>query len=835
LQRGGDINALGINFQDPSRSRALAAASRDGGVVITTALDATVRVWSTAGCLPQASAASSPRLRGGLTSTTLLEFQSNTWSSSTVRGFGEAAAFSPDRSKVLLCRGDDYGRLTDQASGQPVGPPLRGDLSFPTFAPVGSRIATAAYSYRTAQVPRVRLWDGDSGKPVVGPLLSPKYVYGQPLFSPDGRTLAVPCVGMTLLLDSRGRLRHHLVEPNVHYCAVFSPDSRRLAVGTSAWDHPQGPGIRLWDTTTGQPLGPFCSSPPDSYHRLHFRDAGRTLLVVALATTGALTHYRARLGWHDGTTGKSLRTPVSLGEVGPTAFSADGDRLAVSYVTREVQQWNCETGRRVGSTMTQPDTMRALCYSPDRRFLAIATHDQAIRLWDAATCEPVGPPLLHRAPVLALAFTPDGTRLVSVTSTGFPHTWPVPRPVADDLERAEQWLAVASGQVPAGDRQALLDARAWNERRAAFERRWPEADPALYRPPTQDERDEALARDAEETGDGRAEAACLERLLARRPGDWFLQARLAANRSRAGDLAGAAAAGTAAEKAAGAAHRVDLANWYRHRAVVSGLLGAWPLALWYQDRAEALGPAEGDFYLERARTHVRLGNAAGAQADLEKAAARAPDAAGVLAVIEEGAALGAWPAVARLHERLPLSAPGAYRHALACLKAGQPAAYRKVVARLLARLPRDPHPIEANLAAMACALGPDAVRDWKRPLALIEQALRRRPVQGKNDGGIRGAFLNTLGAVLYRAGRWQDAIDRLREALALAGKEGTFQDWVFLAMAHHRLGQHADARAMLERARSARADERPLDVWEIAERDLLLAEALALVAPAKGP
>src|SRR5262249_1497904 len=156
--------------------------------------------------LPQASAASSPRPRRGVTSTTLPEFQSNTWSSSTGRGYGDAAAFSPDRSKVLLCRGDDYGRLTDLATGRPVGPPLRGDLSFPAFARVGSRIVTAAYSYRTAQLPHVRLWDGDSGKPVVRPLLLPKYVYGQPLFSPDGRTLAVPCVGMTLLLDSRGRL-----------------------------------------------------------------------------------------------------------------------------------------------------------------------------------------------------------------------------------------------------------------------------------------------------------------------------------------------------------------------------------------------------------------------------------------------------------------------------------------------------------------------------------------------------------------------------------------------------------------------------------------------------
>ena len=80
---------------------------------------------------------------------------------------------------------------------------------------------------------------------------------------------------------------------------------------------------------------------------------------------------------------------------------------------------------------------------------------------------------------------------------------------------------------------------------------------------------------------------------------------------------------------------------------------------------------------------------------------------------------------------------------------------------------------------------------------------------GRSDMKIRYYFLDgethpVNGRVLYRAGHWQDAIDRLRQGIEANRKRGTFHDWVFLAMAHHRLGQHAEAGGMLERARKAR-------------------------------
>jgi len=64
-----------------------------------------------------------------------------------------------------------------------------------------------------------------------------------------------------------------------------------------------------------------------------------------------------------------------------------------------------------------------------------------------------------------------------------------------------------------------------------------------------------------------------------------------------------------------------------------------------------------------------------------------------------------------------------------------------------------------------------------------------------------GMYLNTLGIALYRMGRYQDAIDTLLHADKI--NRGFPADLAFLAMAQHRLGQKAHARATLARLRQA--------------------------------
>lgn len=91
--------------------------------------------------------------------------------------------------------------------------------------------------------------------------------------------------------------------------------------------------------------------------------------------------------------------------------------------------------------------------------------------------------------------------------------------------------------------------------------------------------------------------------------------------------------------------------------------------------------------------------------------------------------------------------------------------------------------------ARVCVRFPNAVADPKLTVQLAERALSAK----SNDP----QYLGTLGAALYRAGQLDAAIQRLNAAV----KSGaTGREWLFLAMAHHRLGHAFEARMWLDRA-----------------------------------
>ncbi len=61
----------------------------------------------------------------------------------------------------------------------------------------------------------------------------------------------------------------------------------------------------------------------------------------------------------------------------------------------------------------------------------------------------------------------------------------------------------------------------------------------------------------------------------------------------------------------------------------------------------------------------------------------------------------------------------------------------------------------------------------------------------------------TLGALLYRGGQLQEAVDQLTEAVRVH-EDGDGWNCLFLAMAHHRLKHGAEARHWLAQATAAR-------------------------------
>jgi serine/threonine protein kinase/Flp pilus assembly protein TadD len=168
------------------------------------------------------------------------------------------------------------------------------------------------------------------------------------------------------------------------------------------------------------------------------------------------------------------------------------------------------------------------------------------------------------------------------------------------------------------------------------------------------------------------------------------------------------------------------------------------------------------------------------------------------------AALGRWDkAAADLEKCVELNGQEATEHcfhALARLGAGDLPGYRRACARMLGRFGGTENPETAHWVAWALCLAPDAGRQWAQPIKLAERALQGQP---KNDYSL------TLGAALYRAGRFPEALNRLEPiGLALeqdAARPGPYSPayaWFFLAMAHRRLGHDAEARRWLDKART---------------------------------
>ena len=162
--------------------------------------------------------------------------------------------------------------------------------------------------------------------------------------------------------------------------------------------------------------------------------------------------------------------------------------------------------------------------------------------------------------------------------------------------------------------------------------------------------------------------------------------------------------------------------------------------------------------------------------------------------------------------------------AVLCLEAGDRGSYRRLCAAVRDSLPRDSVD-NTNWATWTCVLGPGGLDDYEPVLRAAEKAFGPKPDSDQ---------LNTLGAILYRAGRFEDAAKRLDEAVAVRDKATPKNDLrlasdrFLLAMAHARLGHAGEARELLGQAVAnlGRVKDGPPDRREV---ELLRREAEEVV------
>jgi serine/threonine-protein kinase len=132
-----------------------------------------------------------------------------------------------------------------------------------------------------------------------------------------------------------------------------------------------------------------------------------------------------------------------------------------------------------------------------------------------------------------------------------------------------------------------------------------------------------------------------------------------------------------------------------------------------------------------------------------------------------------------------------FEYAASQLLGKDPAGYRQTCARMLALC--QGKKMYPYLVARACTLAPNSTDHPERPGQLSLGELQRNP----------DAFwsLTEQGALSFRVGRFQQAIPLLERSLVADGRPGrAVLNWLWLALAHQKLGNADEARRWLARA-----------------------------------
>ncbi len=257
------------------------------------------------------------------------------------------------------------------------------------------------------------------------------------------------------------------------------------------------------------------------------------------------------------------------------------------------------------------------------------------------------------------------------------------------------------------------------------------------------------------------------------------------------------------------------------------IAGQWETLFWYAARAEAEHPDDRDIELARARAYLQRGEPARCLAAATRAAELGAEPDFLFRIARDWALRGRWldaASVGRLAIRPGICVATWSPLAVIFLEARHRDDYRRFCARILADEDLTTSWITVADAAWTCSLAPAAVDDFRGPIDLA----RRFLTEPRSPGG-RHAMLNALGALLYRAGRYQDALDTLNRAIAADGKQGQPRDLIFLAMTHHRLGQAGEARRGLDQVPGAQLQGKDGIDWDALEIDVLRREADAMI------
>jgi eukaryotic-like serine/threonine-protein kinase len=743
-----------------------AVFSPDGRIILTASDDGTARFWDTVTGQPIGP----PLKRPG--------------------GF-RSAAFSPDGKTILTDIREGTTQLWDAATRQPIGLPLKrpGGFRTATFSPDGKTIVTGSLD-GTAQ-----LWDAASGQPIGLPMRHEGQVRAV-AFSPDGKTILTGGSDNTGRLwdAATGTVLSFLEHQGPAFHIAFSPDGKSLLTGSLDGT------VRLWDAKIDQPVSRVLEQHV-GVAGVMFSPDGKTILTDRLDGTARL--------W-DAATGEPIATPFEqLGWASALAFSPDGKTFYSAARSKTARLRDSATALPIGPIFPLQDEVNAVAFSPDGKILMTGTNDGTIRLFDVSTGTLLGSPLTQPGVIFGVAFSPDGQTILAGGESGALQLWDVA--TRTRLGRPFPYPGAVMDVAFSPDGQTILTG---GEDKTA--RLWDVATRTLLVP--------SLSHPNRVGGvafspDGKTIlTGCADGLTR-----FFPIPELPEDLERATAWV-EVLTGLSLDARRGSIQLLDNGAWRASRERLEQLGGPPETGPPRQLDPIAYGPDP----TARARSWIERKCWAEAEAAFDEVVRARPLNSTVR--MEQGQFFlkrsEPEKAVAAFGQAILLLPNESYlriRQILSLVAAGDFDGQRQACSNLLDRFGNTTDPTTANNLAWSCALAPGSVAVHEALVRLAELAGQRFPAEQKH------VVLNTLGAVLYRAGRFEDAIHRLDEGIQLRKGESLPQDWVFLAMAHHRLGHHDEARRWLDRLSNRPPSENPEQFWEELEIRLLRGEAEAVV------